>query len=572
MAIVADPDLVNRQPLWAFLYRTGGFPERSNGSTGFVIFLGIAFFILIILVMVFRTGVLYIAYRFTANRRYTLGMRLFRQYLFQPYQFFLNHNTGELSKNLLAEVDLVIDGVLRPAMDAFVKGVLALAILVFLVIVNPLIAALAIGIFGVLYLGLYAFVRSRLVRHGTDLREANLLRYKISTEAFGGIKDVKILGKETFFSSAYNQGARRYAVSQAANQIFSTLPGQIMQSLAVGFAIVMIVLLLIINGSLVSILPMLAVYALAVVRMMPSIQSVFQGAAQIRYYAHTVDALHRDMTGLPLPPDISDKKAANIPPAPLTFTKNIELKNIQFSYLASKAPVLKGIDLVIEKNTTVAFAGTTGCGKTTLVDVIMGLLEPSGGSINVDGAPVISPVACSRNLAPWQRNFGYVPQQIFLSDDTIAANIAFGIPPELRDAAAVEQAAKIANLHEFITTELPEGYNTMTGERGIRLSGGQRQRAGIARALYHDPNILVMDEATSALDSVTEEAVMDAIHNLMHTRTIIIIAHRLSTIRECDMIYLMDQGKIAARGTYSELLQSSARFQALAKASEPSQA
>jgi ABC-type multidrug transport system fused ATPase/permease subunit len=571
MAVVADPDIVNRQPLLAFLYRAGGFSEKSNGSTGFLIFLGTAIFILIILITIFRTGVLYIAYRFTANRRYTLSVRLFKQYLFQPYHFFLNHNTGELSKNLLAEVDLVINSVLYPAMDAFVKGALTLAILSFLVIVNPLIAALAAVIFGVLYLGLYALVRSRLTRSGVNMRAAYWLRYKISAEAFGGIKDIKILGKEPFFSSAYNQSARRYAVSQAANQIFSTLPGQIMQSLAVGFAIVMIVLLLIINGSLVSILPMLAVYALAVVRMMPSIQSVFQGAAQIRYYAHTVDALHRDMTGLPLPPDISDKKAANIPPAPLNFTKNIELKNIQFSYPASKTPVLKGIDLGIEKNTAVAFAGTTGCGKTTLVDVIMGLLEPSGGSINVDGVPIIGPAAGSRNLAPWQRNFGYVPQQIFLSDDAIAANIAFGIAPELRDAAAVEQAAKIANLHEFITSELPEGYNTMTGERGIRLSGGQRQRVGIARALYHDPNILVMDEATSALDSVTEEAVMDAIHNLMHTRTIIIIAHRLSTIRECDMIYLMDQGQIAAQGTYSELLQSNARFQALAKAGESGQ-
>jgi ABC-type multidrug transport system fused ATPase/permease subunit len=254
----------------------------------------------------------------------------------------------------------------------------------------------------------------------------------------------------------------------------------------------------------------------------------------------------------------------------MTFSKNIELKNIQFSYPASREPVLKGIDLTIAKNTAIAFAGTTGCGKTTLVDVIMGLLEPAAGSIDVDGVPVIIPQdgKDTANLAPWQRNFGYVPQQIYLSDNTMAANIAFGIPEELRDDGAVEQAARVANLHDFIINELPDGYNTRVGERGIRLSGGQRQRVGIARALYHNPGILVLDEATSALDSVTEDAVMEAIHNLMHTKTVIIIAHRLTTIQECDVIYLIEQGRIVANGTYQELLENNAQFRAMAKAAD----
>jgi ABC-type multidrug transport system fused ATPase/permease subunit len=208
---------------------------------------------------------------------------------------------------------------------------------------------------------------------------------------------------------------------------------------------------------------------------------------------------------------------------------------------------------------TIGFVGATGCGKTTLVDVIMGLLVPSAGSIIVDDVPVIT------DTAPWQRNFGYVPQQIYLSDDTIAANIAFGIPADMRDMAAIERAARIANLHGFITNELPNGYNTVVGERGIRLSGGQRQRIGIARSLYHDPAILVMDEATSALDTVTEDAVMDAIHNLQHSKTIIIIAHRLSTVRECDIICLMEKGQIIAQGSYDELLKKNEQFRAMAK-------
>jgi ABC-type multidrug transport system fused ATPase/permease subunit len=214
----------------------------------------------------------------------------------------------------------------------------------------------------------------------------------------------------------------------------------------------------------------------------------------------------------------------------------------------------------IAKNTTVGFVGTTGCGKTTLVDVIMGLLEPSSGSILVDGSEITSD-----QIQPWQRNFGYVPQGIFLSDASVAANIALGVPEYEIDAEALEEAAKAANLHEFVENELPHGYNTVVGERGIRLSGGQKQRIGIARALYHDPAILVMDEATSALDSVTEEAVMDAIQNLIYRKTILLIAHRLTTVQDCDVIYLLDKGRIRSRGTYEELLQMEPRFRAMAK-------
>jgi ABC-type multidrug transport system fused ATPase/permease subunit len=562
MAVATNPDMVNHQPILAFLYRLGGFDTQSDNGMAFLISLGIAIFILIIIVTALRTCVLYITYRYTANRRYTLGVRLFKQYLFQPYQFFLNHNTGELSKNLLSEVDMVVNFVMRPTINAFTRGMMALAIFVFLVVLNPLVALFTAGVFGILYFGIYIFVRRRLNRHGKTAREANGLLFKISAEAFGGIKDIKILGKELFFTAAFSKSAKRFAISQSASYIFSTLPGQVIQSMAIGFAIALLVILLAVNGSLVEILPLLTVYAFATVRLIPNIQNVFSSAAQIRYYAHTVDALYRDMTTLSPPPDISAKETSTTAVDVMPFTQNIELKNIEFSYPASREPVIKGIDLSITKNTAVAFAGTTGCGKTTLVDVIMGLLEPSGGSINVDGKDTRAAIT------RWQRNFGYVPQQIYLSDDTVAANIAFGVPENMRDVAAVEQAAKVANLHDFIVGELPDGYNTLVGERGIRLSGGQRQRVGIARALYHNPNILVMDEATSALDSVTEDAVMDAIHNLMHTRTVIIIAHRLTTIQECDSIYLMEQGRITTNGTYDELLQNNAQFRALAKAGD----
>jgi ABC-type multidrug transport system fused ATPase/permease subunit len=442
-----------------------------------------------------------------------------------------------------------------------------LGILIFLVVINPVVAVLAFVLFGGLYAALFGIIRPRLARYGKDVGDSNLLRYKAASEAFGGIKDVKILGKEPFFAWSFGIGAKRFAATQSAYRILTGIPGQSIQALAIGFAVVLIIILLN-TGSLVQILPMLAIYAFAIMRIIPHIQTFFQSTASVRYYAYTVNALYKDMTTISLPPDASDFEAMNMKPEILPFMCTIELKGIEFSYSASREPVLKGIDLHIKKDTSVGFVGTTGCGKTTLVDVIMGLLEPSAGSIIVDDIPVLTASiggGSKMNISPWQRNFGYVPQQIYLSDDTIAANIAFGVPDNMRNSSAIERAARAANLHEYITTELSDGYNTFVGERGVKLSGGQRQRIGIARSLYHDPAILVMDEATSALDTVTEDAVMEAIHNLMHLKTIIIIAHRISTIRECEMICVMEKGKIITQGSYDELIQTSVEFRAMAK-------
>jgi ABC-type multidrug transport system fused ATPase/permease subunit len=556
MAVVVDLDIIRRQRILAYLYRVGGFQSNST----FLVFLGAVVFMLVLTAAAFKIGALYHVNRFAAKRRYTLGLRLFKQYLYQPYRYFLDHNTSELSRSILSEVDASINGVLLPAMNTLVYGFVTVILFIFIVIVNPLLTFAALGVFGTVYSALYFFVRSRLNRYGRDRWEANSLRYKTAAEAFGGIKDVKILGKEPFFIHSYGLGARKYTSAEAANQILSQLPSLAMQSLAIGFTIAMVIVLLFLRGSFFQIAPMLAVFAFAIMRMVPGFQNAFQNAAQIRYHTHVVDNLYKDMTTMVLPPDIPARQNLDVEPEPVPFDKSIALEKIGFSYPASSKPVLREIDLQIPKNATVALVGATGCGKTTLVDVIMGLLEPSSGSILADDTPINA-----EDISRWQRNFGYVPQQIFLSDDTIAANIAFGIPENMRDNAAVERAARAANLHDFITMELPDAYDAIIGERGIRLSGGQRQRVGIARSLYHDPNILVMDEATSALDSVTEEAVMDAIHNLMHSKTIIIIAHRLSTVRECDTICLMEKGRIIARGTYDELLVENAHFRAMAK-------
>lgn len=563
MAVVANPGLIETQPQLSLLYHGGQFSSYQ----AFITALGIALFVLILVTNAFRMLTIYAIHRFIGMRRYSLGLRLFRRYLHQPYAYFLDHNSAELSKNILSEVDFVMSGVLLPAMEGFARAVVVVGIVVFLLILNPLLALFTCAVLSVAYFGLFRFVRPRLNRYGEELRSSNQRRYKATAEAFGAIKDVKVLGAEATFEQLYASGARTFAWSQAAKQILTVVPRYALEALSFGLIVLLVLVLLAVGESVAQVLPMLAVYGFAAYKLMPALQHVYSAFAQARYYSHTVDALYEDLhavaSAVPVPGHDSGNDADDDALQAVTtipFQRSVAVRKLSFAYPSSREPVLEDIDLRIEKNSTVGLVGSTGCGKTTLVDVLMGLLEPQSGQITVDNR-----VLRRSGMAAWQRNFGYVPQQIFLSDDSIAANIAFGIPPADRDAAAVERAARTANLHQFVVGETPYGYDTVVGERGIRLSGGQCQRIGIARALYRDPAILVMDEATSALDSLTEAAVMDAIGNLMHRKTIIIIAHRITTVQPCDVIYLMERGRVVARGSYRELLNESPRFRAMAK-------
>jgi ABC-type multidrug transport system fused ATPase/permease subunit len=295
------------------------------------------------------------------------------------------------------------------------------------------------------------------------------------------------------------------------------------------------------TGSFNSALPVISLYVFAGYRLMPALQQIYSSFTQLTFVGPSLDKLTSDIKNLKPFNENQDKGV-------LSLNKAITLKNIHYEYPNASRTALKNINLSILAKSTVGIVGATGSGKTTTVDIILGLLEPQKGALEVDGK-----VITQHNSRSWQRSIGYVPQHIYLSDDTIAANIAFGVEPHDIDLIAVEKAAKIANLHNFLIDELPEQYQTTIGERGVRLSGGQRQRIGIARALYYNPNILILDEATSALDSQTEKAVMDAVNNLRKDITIIIIAHRLATIKKCDKIFLLEKGQIKNEGTFEEL-------------------
>ena len=307
------------------------------------------------------------------------------------------------------------------------------------------------------------------------------------------------------------------------------------------------------SGNFSSALPILSLYVFAGYRLMPALQQIYSASTKVTFLGPALESLHEDIKSLK---NFSVNKDQNR----FRFKKEIVLKNIYYNYPNSSRTTLKNINIIIPIKSTIGFVGVTGSGKTTTVDIILGLLEAKKGTLEVDGQ-----IISKDNLRSWQKCIGYVPQHIYLSDDTVSANIAFGVEPKDISQEAVEKASKIANLHQFVTNELPKQYETTIGERGVRLSGGQRQRIGIARALYHNPQLLILDEATSALDNQTEKAVMDAVNNLNKDRTIIQISHRLSTVKNCDIIFLLDKGQLQHEGTFEDLINVSENFRINAK-------
>jgi ABC-type branched-subunit amino acid transport system ATPase component len=326
-----------------------------------------------------------------------------------------------------------------------------------------------------------------------------------------------------------------------------------MEGIAFGGMLLVVLYLMGQDGGFASALPVMALYAFAGFRLLPALQQIYVSSTQLRFAGPALDALHGDLKKL------GNFNLQTLPILPMRFTQSIELAHINYTYPNACKPALKDISLYIPANSTIGLVGSTGSGKTTAIDLILGLLEAQSGSLSIDGKDIDF-----NNRRQWQKSIGYVPQEIYLSDDTIASNIAFGINNKEIDMVAVERAATIANLHHFVIKDLPLGYQTNVGERGVRLSGGQRQRIGIARALYNSPQVLILDEATSALDNLTEHAVMEAVNNLNHEITIILIAHRLSTVRQCDQIFLLDTGVVSAKGTFDELISQNDQFRSMA--------
>lgn len=554
MSILTDPQVVYEGGFIGKIYELFGGIELSR----FLLIIGTLVLIVFIVGNFLMMSVFWVMHRFSQNLSFRISRRLLGRYLYQDYSFFLKRNSSELVKNLYGEVGAVNNGVLRPLMEMLTYGVLAFAIISYLFFADPLIATLTLGVLGGAYGVIYYLFRKRLDIIGKKRVEANKGRFHLANEAFGGIKDVKLLGKEHRYLHRYEPIGKQFHRAQANVHIIAGVPKYLLEMVAFGGILLIALILYSQSGNVSGVLPLLSVYALAGYRLMPAVQNVFRAITTIRGHIPALDVVYHDFY---LPPGKrtrmkESEKNASTKENPVPFQKEVSLEHISFRYSEDSTFALSGINMSIPKNHIIGIVGPTGCGKTTLVDVVLNLLIPESGRITVDGTPITD-----GNRRNWQQDLGYVPQAIYLSDDTITRNIAFGIPDEEVDMAAVRRSADAANIRGFIETELPSQYRTIVGERGVRLSGGQRQRVGIARALYHNPQVLILDEATSALDNITERVVMDAINNLAGKKTIIIIAHRLTTVMRCNTIYLMDKGQIVDSGSYRKLKESNLAFQ-----------
>ena len=555
LTVVTKPSVVQDNEILKFVYDTLGFEHYNS----FVITLGFAVLGFVVLRNVTAAIVKFSEIRFAENRGFRLSRRLMAKYLGQPYIFFLNRNSSELSRNILSEAGIVIRSFLIPLLELMTRLVTVIAVVTFLVIMDPLVAMVVSFSLIILYGSIYMMVKKVLFKIGRKRLKANRNVFQLVHEVFGGIKDVKLLGKEGVFIDSYTIFAQKKARLQSNRKIIGSFPKFALDTIVFGAMIGMVLYLLLTrDGDFSESIALLGIYAIAAFRLMPAMDGIFKQIASLRGTQAVVDVLFTDLGIVSEEEESVDNIKSFMERLP--FGNEISLDNILFSYPGSEEPVIRNQSFVIPKNSTIGFAGPTGCGKTTLVDIILGLLRPNSGTLFIDGTPIDE-----ENLALWQANLGYVPQTIYLSDDTVARNIAFGVPSNMIDLEKVKHAARIAHLADFIETEMPKGYQTFVGEQGIRLSGGQRQRIGIARALYHDPEVLVLDEATSALDGITEAVVMEAIEELAGKKTIILIAHRLTTLKEADTIFILDKGEIVERGTYNELLEDSARFRKMAR-------
>lgn len=469
--------------------------------------------------------------KFIYGTQATLSYKLFVGYIKQPWSFHLKRNSAQLIVNATNEINVFIVQVLQPFMVLLTESLVLLGIGILLLCLEPLGTSVIVGVLGLFAWSFHRAIKNKLLAWGAVRHSHEGMRVQHLQQGLAGVKDAKILGREDNFCSRYNKYNLSVFDSLMKYKIVTDIPRLWLEFFAVIALGGMVVVVLSQGGGPASVLPVLSLFAASAFRLMPSINRLLSAVQNIRYGLPVIKTLTEEFKLISEPSSLSSVSK------PMSFQNEMRVEHLSYQYSETSKDVLSDVSLVIKKGMSVGFIGASGAGKSTLVDVILGLLSPQAGRVTVDGLDI------QANLRGWQNVIGYVSQSIYLADDTLLKNIAFGLLDDQIDHAALRKAIKLAQLEDLVEN-LPDGVNTMVGERGIRLSGGQRQRIGIARAIYHDPEILVFDEATSALDDLTETDVMNAINGFRGKKTLLIIAHRLSTLQKCDQIYNVDSGKV----------------------------
>lgn len=546
MYVLTDPSIIETNEILKTLFKISlNYGIKTNHQ--FLIFLGILILILLFISLSFKSFMIYFQNRFIEMRKFSLAQRLVQSYLHQPYLWFLNRHSSSLCKNILDESHTVITRGLYHLINLITQIIVVLVLISLSIIADPLISI----VIGILFGSLYAFIlilsKGIVSKFGNQRFNYNELLFKIINETFTAIKQIKISGIENIKIKTISKLGINLAKNSAFVGTVSAIPRYVIELLVFGGMLTLTLYLMTKEGTFEKALPTIVLYAIIGYKLMPALQSIFLSLTNLNYVAISVDKISKELK-LVKEFEILQKQEK------FQLNKNISLKKVFFKYPDTSTNALNDINLNIKANSFFGIVGTTGSGKTTLVDIILNLLVADKGLLEVDNKPINN-----LNSRKWMKSVGYVPQNIFLIDDTFSANIALGINDEDIDHIQLEKVSKIAEIHDHIIAE-PGKYETQIGEQGVRLSGGQRQRIGIARALYHDPKVLILDEATSALDNITQKSILNNLKSMKTDITIIMITHRLSTVRECDSIILLDKGEIKAQGTFEELVRDNDNF------------
>ena len=553
LSVAAKPDILQSNE---YLIGMKNWLQFSNND--FLIFLGILSLIALFLNQLVRLFSSWYGQFISLNIWRNLHNRMFSYYLNQSYMYHLLHPGNELLEKLQVQTNAAVAGVIQPyflLISSFFTTLFTLSLIIF---IEPVMTSILLVIMGLFYFLIFKFLKSRLDYYGKVGPEFSQKTFKLIEESFGAIKEIKVRRNGQIYLDLFDPLAKRYCDANVKLQLFGSIPKALVELVAFGSILLITILMIKKSDGFMDVVPVLGMYALALSRLIPAIHSIFNQFSRIRFYSPSLHSIQKDLIDASKSNEVRPLNALKA--KDVTLAHNIELENLSFAYSGSTKKVLDAISLNIPVGHLIGIAGGSGAGKTTLIDLILGLFKPVLGSIKIDGNPLTE-----SNISSWQTRIGYVPQSGFIANGSIARNIAFGIHENEIDMQRVIDMAKITQISEFIETELPEKYETLVGDRGVLLSGGQCQRITIARALYHDPDVLILDEATSALDGITENKVINAILKFSKQKTIIMIAHRLSTLKDCDNIFFIEKGKLVDQGNYHSLMANNKIFKQMAK-------